>query len=114
MKVRIPNSGGGGNMNAMLKQAQKMQADIESLQAELDEREYSATTGGLVTVTINGKHKLKQLRIDPAALSEADGDPEMLEDLITVAFNEALENALKTAEEEMSRLTDGMNVPGLL
>ncbi len=113
MKVRIPNSG-GNQMNAMLQQAQKMQADMEAMQAELETREYTAGAGGLVTVTVTGKHEIKQLKILPEALTEADGDPEMLEDLITVAFNEALSKAMQASEAEMGKLTNGMNLPGLL
>ncbi|MBQ7725610.1 MAG: YbaB/EbfC family nucleoid-associated protein [Clostridia bacterium] len=112
MKVRIPNSGGPGNMNQMLKQAQKMQEDMAVLQADLEQREYTATSGGgLVTVTVDGKHLLKSLSIQPDAVDPED--PEMLEDLITVAVNEAISNAIKTSEEEMGALTGSLNMPGL-
>ena len=111
MKVRIPNSGGGGNMNQMLKQAQKMQEDMASLQADLETREYSATSGGgMVSVTVDGKHLLKSIKIDPKAVDT--DDIEMLEDFITIAFNEAVNNAIKTAEEEMGAITGGLNIPG--
>ena len=95
MKVRIPNSGGPGNMNQMLKQAQKMQADMTALQEDLENREFSAVSGGgMVEVTVDGKHLIK-------------------EDLITVAVNEAISNAIKTSEEEMGAITGGLNMPGL-
>ena len=112
MKVRIPNSGGPGNMNQMLKQAQKMQEDMPTLQADLEQREYSATSGGgMVEVTVDGKHLVKSLKINPDIIDPEDN--EMLEDLITVAVNEAISNAIKTAEEEMGAITGGLNMPGL-
>lgn len=112
MKVRIPNSGGPGNMNQMLKQAQKMQEDMASLQEDLEQREYTATSGGgMIEVTVDGKHLIKSIKINPDAVDPDDA--EMLEDLITVAVNEAISNAIKTAEEEMGAITGGMNLPGL-
>ena len=111
MKVRIPNSG-GGNMNQMLKQAQKMQEDMANLQADLETREYTATSGGgMVEVTVDGKHLIKSIKINPDAVDPDDA--EMLEDLITVAVNEAITNAIKTSEEEMGAITGGLNMPGL-
>ncbi len=111
MKCRIPNSG-GGNMNAMLKQAQKMQEDMAALQQDLESREYSATSGGgIVSVTVDGRHLIKNIKINPDAVDPED--PEMLEDLITVAVNEAISNAIKTSEEEMGAITSGLNMPGL-
>lgn len=110
MKVRIPNSG-GGNMNQMLKQAQKMQEDMAVLQEDLENREYQATSGGgMVSVTVDGKHYLKSIKINPDAVDTED--IEMLEDFITIAFNEAVGNAIKTAEEEMGAITGGLNIPG--
>ncbi len=112
MKVRIPNSGGPGNMNQMLKQAQKMQADMAALQEDLENREFSATSGGgMVEVTVDGKHLIKSIKINPDAIDPDDA--EMLEDLITVAVNEAISNATKTSEEEMGAITGGLNMPGL-
>lgn len=111
MKCRIPNNS-GGNMNAMLKQAQKMQEDMATLQADLEEREYSATSGGgAVSVTVDGKHLIKEIKINPDIIDPED--PEMLEDLLTVAINEAIGNAIKTAENEMGAITAGLNMPGL-
>lgn len=112
MKVRIPNSGGPGNMNQMLKQAQKMQADMTALQEDLENREYSAVSGGgMIEVTVDGKHLIKSIKINPDAIDPED--PEMLEDLITVAVNEAISNAIKTSEDEMGAITGGLNMPGL-
>lgn len=112
MKVRIPNSGGPGNMNQMLKQAQKMQADMAALQEDLEQREYTAASGGgLVEVTVDGKHLIKSVKIKPEAIDPEDS--EMLEDLITVAVNEAIGNAAKDSETEMGAITGGLNMPGL-
>ncbi len=112
MKVRIPGAQGGGNMNSMLKQAQKMQEDMAVLQDELAVKEYTAVSGGgVVNVTVDGSHKIKKLTIDPDILS-AD-DAEMVEDLITVAVNEAIEKASSDASEQMSALTGGLNLPGM-
>lgn len=112
MKVRIPNSGGPGNMNQMLKQAQKMQEDMATLQTDLEAREYTATSGGgAVTATVDGKHLIKSIKIDPDIIDPDDA--EMIEDLVTVAVNEAINNAIKTAEEEMGAITGGLNLPGM-
>ena len=112
MKVRIPNSGGPSNMNQMLKQAQKMQEDMANLQADLEARDYTATSGGgMIEVTVDGKHLIKSIKISPDAVDTED--MEMLEDLITVAVNEAITNALKTSEEEMGAITGGLNIPGI-
>ena len=112
MKVRIPNSGGPGNMNQMLKQAQKMQADMAALQEDLEQREYTAAAGGgMVEVTVDGKHLIKAVKINPECVDPED--VEMLEDFVTVAVNEAISNSIKTSEEEMSAITGGLNMPGL-
>lgn len=112
MKVRLPNSGGPSNMNQMLKQAQKMQEDMANLQADLEQREFTATSGGgMIEVTVDGKHLIKSIKINPDAVDPDDS--EMLEDLITVAVNEAISNAIKTSEEEMGAITGGLNMPGL-
>lgn len=113
MKVRLPNNGGGaGNMQQMLKQAQKMQADMQALQADLEQREYTANAGGgLVEVTVDGKHTVKAVKINPDAV-DVD-DIEMLEDFITIAVNEAIGKAVAESEEEMGAITGGLNMPGM-
>ena len=112
MKVRIPNSGGPNNMNAMLKQAQKMQEDMANLQADLEQREYNGTSGGgAVNVTVDGKHNITKLSINPDIIDPDDA--EMLEDLITVAVNAAINEAASTAEAEMGDITGGLNIPGM-
>ena len=101
--------GGGMNMN-MIKQAQKMQQDMMKMQQELQEKEYSAAAGGgVVSATVNGKHELKDLVIDPDAVDP--DDVEMLQDMIVAAVNEALRKASDDANSQMSKLTGGMNMP---
>ena len=115
MKARLPQGYGGGgaaNLQQLARQAQKMQADMATLQEDLENREYTATAGGgMVEVTIDGKHLVKNIKINPDAVDPED--PEMLEDLITVAVNEAISNASKNAEEEMGAITGGLNLPGM-
>lgn len=110
MKVRLPNQ--GPSRNEMLKQVQQMQQDMADLQADLDEREYTATSGnGAVSVTVNGKHEITNLKIKPEAIDPEDS--EMLEDLVTVAVNEAISTAIKTSDSEMGAITGGLNIPGM-
>lgn len=112
MKVRLPGSGGAGNMQQMLKQAQKMQQDMAALQEDIEQREFTAVSGGgAVSVTVDGKHTVKEIKIKPEIVDP--DDVEMLEDLITVAVNEAIANAVKTSEDEMGAITGGLNLPGL-
>ncbi|MBQ5910915.1 MAG: YbaB/EbfC family nucleoid-associated protein [Clostridia bacterium] len=114
MKVRIPNQNGGMSQQQMLKKVQQMQEDMANLQADLDEREYSAEAGGgLVSVTVTGKHEVKAVNIKPEALEECEGDPEMLEDFLIIALNEAISKAIETGETEMGAITSGLNIPGL-
>ena len=99
----------GLNMD-MIKQAQKMQADMERTQAELQEKEYTATAGGgVVTATVSGKRELKALKIDPDAVDP--DDVEMLEDLIVAAVNEAMRAAEGDAASTMQKLTGGLGLP---
>ena len=89
-----------------------MQQDMATLQEDIEQREFSATSGGVaVTVTVDGKHTVKSIKINPEIIDPDDA--EMLEDLVTVAINEAIGNAIKTSEEEMGAITGGLNVPGL-
>lgn len=102
---------GGMGMNAnMLKQAQKMQQDMMRLQQELQEKEYQAAAGGgVVSATVNGKHELKALVIDPEAVDPED--VEMLQDMIVAAVNEALRAAENDAASTMQKLTGGLGLP---
>ena len=103
--------GGGGGMNMnMIKQAQKMQQDMMKMQQELQEKEYEATAGGgVVTATVNGKHELKNLVIEPDAVDP--DDVEMLQDMIMAAVNQAMRAADSDAAGSMQKLTGGMGLP---
>ncbi len=112
MKARLPQGygGGAGNMQAMLRQAQKMQEDVTAAQAELEQKEYTATAGGgMVTATVDGKHIIKSLELNPEAVDP--DDTEMLADMIMAAVNEAVRKATADSEETMGKLTGGMNLP---
>ena len=101
--------GGGINMN-MIKQAQKMQQDMQRMQAELENKEYTAQAGGgVVSATVSGKHELKAIAIDPEAVDP--DDVEMLQDLIVAAVNEAMRSADNDASSSMQKLTGGLGLP---
>ena len=103
--------GGGINMN-MIKQAQKMQENMQKMQAELEAKEYTAQAGGgVVSATVDGKHTLKALTIDPEAVDPED--VEMLEDMLLAAINEAMRKIDEDSEKELSAVTGGLNIPGL-
>ena len=103
---------GGMNMN-MVKQAQKMQQEMLRMQQEMETKEYEATAGGgMVTAAVNGKHELLRLAIDPEAVDPED--VEMLQDMVIAAVNEAMRAADAEAANNMSRLTGGLNLGGLL
>lgn len=100
--------GGGVNMN-MIKQAQKMQAEMLKMQAEMEEKTYTAKSGGgMVSATVNGKYEVTSIVIDPEAVDP--DDVEMLQDMITAAVNEALRAAQNAANSSMSKLTGGLNL----
>ena len=100
------------NMMSMMKQAQKLQAKMVEMQAELGNRTVSAQAGGgMVEAVVNGRQELVSLRIDKEVVS-AD-DVEMLQDLIFAAVNEALNRSREMMAQEMSKLTGGMQIPGL-
>ena len=103
---------GGMNQAAMIKQAQKMQQDMLRMQEEMENKTYSATTGGgMVTATVSGKHQVVGLEIKPEAVDP--DDVEMLQDMVIAAVNEAMRTADNDAAENMSRLTGGLNLGGL-
>lgn len=105
--------GGPQNMQSMIKQAQKMQEDMENLQAELDEKEHEISAGGgAVKVKIKGNREILSLE-----LSEDVVDPddiETLQDLVIAAVNEAIKTVDKHNSEAMNKVTAGLNVPGLI
>lgn len=113
MKARVPKMGGPNNLNDMIRQAQKMQDDMEALQEQLKEREYTTTSGGgVVEVCIGGDKVIKSLKIKPEAVDPED--VEMLEDLVLAAVNEAIRTVEETNAAEMDKVTNGLNVPGIL
>lgn len=114
MKVRLPQGMGGGpqNMNAMIKQAQKMHEEMEKTQAELDAKEYTIRAGGgVVTVTIGGDKVVKSVEISKDIIDP--DDPETLQDIIVAAFNEAYKTVETTNSEAMAKITGNVNMPGL-
>ena len=114
MKAMLPKGmgGGPGNMQSMLKQAQKMQEDMQNLREELDTREYEIKAGGgVVTVKINGKLEIENIAIEPDIVDP--DDIETLSDVLTAAVNEAIKKVNTTNEEEMGKITGAMNIPGM-
>ena len=112
MKVRIPNSGGPSNMAGMLKQAQKMQEDMEALQADLESREYEISAGGgVVGVKINGKREILNISVDPEIVDP--DDVETMTDILVAAVNEAIKKVDAVSQEEMGKITGGMGLPGM-
>lgn len=113
MKARLPQgygNAGGGNMQAMLKQAQKMQEDMAAAQADLEQREYSATAGGgMVKAIVDGTHLLRSIELQPEAVDP--DDTEMLADMIVAAVNEAVRKAQADSEETLGNITGGMKMP---
>jgi DNA-binding YbaB/EbfC family protein len=100
------------NMGQLLKQAQKFQARMAELQEELNQRTVEASAGGgMVTAVANGKQEVLSIAIDPEVVDPTD--VEMLQDLILAAVNDALNRAKEMTNEEMGKLTKGMNIPGL-
>ncbi|MBE6848719.1 MAG: YbaB/EbfC family nucleoid-associated protein [Ruminococcus sp.] len=113
MRARVPKNMGGNaqNMNSMIRQAQKMQDQITDLQDDIEAREFNATAGGgAVQVVMSGKKLIKSLTIDPEV---AKDDVEMLQDLVMAAINEAVTQIEQTTEDEMSKITGGVSLPGL-
>ena len=103
---------GGMNQAAMMKQAQKLQQEMLRMQQEQETATYTAKAGGgMVSATVNGKHEIVSLNINPEAVDP--DDVEMLQDMIMAAVNEAMRTADTAASENMSRLTGGMNLGGL-
>jgi len=103
---------GGGNMNNLLKQAQKMQKQMEDMQKDLETKNYeSSVGGGAVTATVSGKKMLIDIKIKPEVVDP--DDVEMLQDLIISACNEAMKKADDESSEGMKKMTGGINMPGM-
>lgn len=113
MKARLPmGMGGQQNMQAMVKKAQKMQEQMEAKQAELEQTEFTTTTGGgAVEVVMTGNKVIKSLTLKPEVVDPED--IEMLQDLVIGAVNECLRNIETKTNAEMERITGGLNVPGV-
>ena len=113
MRANIPKGmGGGNNMNAMIRQAQKMQEDMAALQEDLDSREYDISAGGgMVKLKINGKKEVLSMEISPDIVDP--DDVETLADIITAAVNEGIKRVEDTNSAEMSKITGGLGMPGM-
>lgn len=104
--------GGAQNMQNMIRQAQKMQAEITTVQEEIENQTFSATTGGgAVEITMNGRKQVQSLNIKPEVVDK--DDVEMLQDLLISAINECVKQIDETSESRMGAITGGVSFPGL-
>ena len=109
MKARIPNQG-GNSQASMMKKIQDMQNEMARVQAEIEETEFDACSGGgAVEVKVNGKHEVISVNIKPEVVDPED--TEILADMIIAATNEALRKASETMDREMGKITGGLNLP---
>ena len=114
MKARLPAGMGGGpqNQKDLMRKAQRMQEQLAEKQAELEEREFTVTSGGgMVEVTMNGKKEIKVLNIKPEIVDP--DDIEMLQDVIMAAVNEVVRQVEETTNQELGQITSGLSIPGL-
>ncbi len=114
MKARLPKGMGGGpsNMQSVIRQAQKMQEEMEALQTELDAKEYDISAGGgVVKVKIMGTLEVKSIEINPEVIDPED--PETLSDLLVAAMNEAITKVNETNEAAKEKITGNLNIPGM-
>jgi nucleoid-associated protein EbfC len=103
---------GAGGMAGLMKQANQMQAKMKQAQEEMATREFTGTSGGgAVAAKVNGDNKVLALTINPEVMKS--GDIEMLQDLVISAVNDALKTAKDESSKEMSKITGGMNLPGM-
>ena len=113
MKARLPQGYGKPDVNALMRQAQKMQEDMKTKQEELENTEYTANVSdGMVEVTMTGKHQVTAIHIKPE-LVDPD-DIEMLEDMVAAAVNEALRGVSEISSQRLNAATGGLNIPGLM
>jgi len=97
-----------GSLAGLLQQAQKMQQEMQKAQDDLAKLEVTgAAGGGLVTVTMTGMYAVRNIHIDPSLL----GDPEMLEDIVTAAVNDATNKVTKSKQEKMAGMASGLPLP---
>ena len=102
---------GMGGMGDILKQAQKMQQRLLEIQLELKQRVVEGSAGGgMVRVAVNGEQQVLSVKVDPQAVNPED--VELLEDMVLAAVNQALEKARQMAQEEMAKVTGGLQLPG--
>lgn len=115
MRARLPegySNKGAQNMNSMVKQAQKMQEDIQAVQEKLEQTEFTETAGGgMVTLTMTGAKELKELKIDPDIVDK--DDIENLQDIIIAGVNAVLKKIEDESTKEMEKVTGGVSFPGL-
>ena len=108
----FPGGAMPGNMNNLMKQAQRMQRQMEESQKALEEKEITAAAGGgAVEITMNGKKEVLKVKLSPEVVDP--DDIEMLEDFITIAVNDVVKKIAETQETEMGAITGGLNIPGL-
>ena len=111
MKVRIPQQ---NSQAQMMKKLQEFQENSAKMEEELNERTYDISSGGgVVNVKIKGTKEVLEIKIDPDLLEDAKGEPEMLEELLVAAVNQAIETVEKTNADEMGKLTEGLNLPNI-
>ena len=111
MRAGKKPGGGQASMQKQMQQMQVMQKKMEEIQADLDEKEITATAGGgAVSVTVNGKKALTKIEIKPEVVDP--DDVEMLQDLIMVAANEGLRQIEEISANEMNKITGGLGIPG--
>ena len=111
-KGGFPGGFGGGNMGNIMRQAQAMQKQMEKMQKEIEETEFeSSVGGGAVSVKVNGKKEVLDVTMKPEVVDP--DDIEMLQDLVISAVNEALRKVDDAQSSQMSKMTGGMNIPGL-
>ena len=113
MRANIPKGmGGAQNMQAMIRQAQKMQEDMAAKQEELNAREYEISAGGgVVNVKINGQRQILAIDLKPEIVDP--DDIETLSDILVAAVNEAIKRVDDTTNEEMNKITGPMSLPGM-
>lgn len=100
------------DMKFLMKQAQVMQKKMEEMKEELAQKEVRVSSGGgMIEIVVNGQQEIKEIKIEPDVIDV--NEKEMLEDLILAAVNESIRQSKELAAQEMSKLTGGMNVPGL-
>ena len=101
---------GKGGLGGIMKQAQKMQEEMQQAQAEIAAMEVTGESGGgLVSIVINGAHECKRVKIDDSLMED---DKDMLEDLVAAAMTDAVQRLAAMSEERMASVTSGMNLPG--